>query len=425
MGIENSASDWFKMAGIVIIVVGIIISTSGTVTWASSFEWMKSLGIAIGLALVIRWGMFEPYRIPSESMDPTLYGNPGVLQGDRVFVNKWAYGLRVPFMNKRLWYGQEPQRWDIVVFKSVEENATHGTLVKRLVGMPGERIHIADGKVHVNGEALDLPPSMPDIYYTSPQNSSSMRYGILPQDEFSLVPEGHYLLLGDNSANSRDGRVFGWVPNEHFVGRVSCIAWPVSRWRDFTGFTGTWWWKTIVGLLGVSIIVRLFIGRSWAVRAAHGRGVDHLFIAFTPFGLRLPMTQAWITRWGAPKRGDVIFYAPAVKDAHAGVHLVGRIAGLPGEKISFEKGILTADNQPIDHAPLALAAAALQSEESASGKKKREAYKIPQGEYFVLAHDPADEGALDSRELGGVPEANIQGMVKAVWWPLWRIRKVH
>jgi hypothetical protein len=80
----------------------------------------------------------------------------------------------------------------------------------------------------------------------------------------------------------------------------------------------------------------------------------------------------------------------------------------------------------VDHPSLARAAAALQeSGDNPGGRKKREVYKVPEGEYFILADDPADAGALDSREMGGVPGQGIHGVVKAVWWPLWRVRKLH
>jgi len=278
----------------------------------------------IVLILGIRWLLFESYRIPTGSMEPTLHGDPRFLRGDRVAVNKLIYGPRVPFMNKRIFKLAEPSRWDIVVFKTVEKNAVHKTLIKRVVGLPGERIHIAEGKIWVNGAPVEPPEALRDLlHYTTTlaqdegqvkqfvlqvakQNVRSkllnpdnftvqdlyqqlgtireglgsrdpaaltsgevdallgaltpvswdivhqlfamhqellypLRYGILPDDEYSLVPENHYLVCGDNSADSADGRCFGWLPNDNILGRAYCIMWPISRWRDLTGFSRTWW----------------------------------------------------------------------------------------------------------------------------------------------------------------------------------------
>jgi len=284
----------------------------------------------IGLVLVFRWLIMEPYSIPTGSMEPTLHGDPRLLRGDRIAVNKLVYGPRVPFMQKRLFRLWEPRRWDIVVFHSPDPNAAHPTLVKRVVGLPGERIHIADGKIHVNGLAVEPPPELRSVLnYTTqlkrsredvqafilqlirrsdafpamlnPANQGvqdlmkelnaireqlngrgtdtlsqaeiddllkglsplslyiveellgleqaaqfPLRYGVRTEDEYAVVPPGCYLVLGDNSGDSVDGRYFGWLPNDNIYGRVVCTWWPVDRWRDFTGFSKTWWGKGIL-----------------------------------------------------------------------------------------------------------------------------------------------------------------------------------
>ena len=261
----TSGFDWMQMGGILLVVVGVMIALSGDLTKTAILDWARSLGYALALALLIRWPIAEPYRIPSDSMYPTLDGAEGFGAGDRVFVNKWIYGVRVPFMNARLWYGQPPQRWDIVVFKAVEEDAQHPTLVKRIVGMPGERLHIMNGRVwrffkpedsiptpeeasdydwdearnlNVPGQSekwtfvpLHIPDSLPkDQRYIAPDPLMyGAHYAIDLDDEHSYIPQGHYLMMGDNSANSRDGRYWGWVPNENMVGRVASIWWPPKR----------------------------------------------------------------------------------------------------------------------------------------------------------------------------------------------------
>ena len=149
-------------------------------------------------------------------------------------------------MNKRIWHGQKPQRWDIVVFKTIEENAQHGTLVKRVVGLPGERVEIKAteedverarlqgrrplyGTLFINGEKVAIPDFMPDVPGYTIATHPGMCYGVRPEEEFAVVPEGHYLVLGDNSANSRDGRYFGWLPEDHIVGRVASVWWPPQQ----------------------------------------------------------------------------------------------------------------------------------------------------------------------------------------------------
>lgn len=222
--VRPTGTEWMWYAGLVMAVCGAVVWLTAGMGKTQLFEWSRSALLALGLALVIRWAVAEPYRIPSGSMETTLHGDPGFGKGDRVFVNKWVYGIRVPFMNKRLYEGHPPRRWDIVVFKTVEKDAIHKTLVKRIVGMPGERIQIKGGRVYADGVPLEPPPSMPEkMYYTSPLDGI---YGVQPADEFSVVPEGHYLVLGDNSAQSRDGRYFGWLPRNNIVGRVAAIWWP-------------------------------------------------------------------------------------------------------------------------------------------------------------------------------------------------------
>ena len=163
-----TAGDTTTYAGMGLIIAGMASSYLSGLPRDKAIEWVKSAVFALMLALTIRWAVAEPYRIPSGSMEPTLHGDESPLKGDRVFVNKWVYGLRWPFLNSRIFEGWAPQRWDIVVFKTVEPDAIHPTLVKRIVGLPGEHINIHDGKVFVNGEALEIPDFMPDnMYYTS------------------------------------------------------------------------------------------------------------------------------------------------------------------------------------------------------------------------------------------------------------------
>lgn len=423
-----SGPPWLRTAGLVLIVSGGVFWFLSGLPREQAIEWIKSGLFALCLALLIRWPIAEPYRIPSGSMEPTLIGDERIGRGDRVFVNKWIYGVRYPFLNKRIWYGAPPQRWDIVVFKTVEKNAEHPTLVKRIVGMPGEHIQIRDGKVYADGIALELPVTMSqDIRYTT-----MSQYGVRPEEEFSRVPEGHYLVLGDNSANSRDGRFFGWLPNEHIVGRVSCIWWPPAHWRDFTGFSQTWWWRATVAVLAFLLAVRLFIGRSWAVAGPCGKGTDHRFVSFLAYGLHIPFTRRLLLRWAHPRRGDLVLYEPG--EGHSDtipndVLLMGQIAGLPGETIAINEGTLLVEGEVID-GPEALTQNRFVSKhpEALYGRSKTKNYsKVPEGHYFILSDAPGeetDEAVFDSRIAGWVPERNLMGRATLVWWPPHRWRRI-
>jgi len=436
-----------KKAGLGAALIATVVAITGGFSKENGLEWVKSGVLAIGLALLIRWPVGEPFRIPSGSMEPTLHGDPKLLHGDRVWVNKFVYGIRWPlndiripftkinirYAKERIFRCREPQRWDIVVFKSAEDGAKFNTLIKRVVGLPGERVHIADGRVHINGEPLELPEGMPDVYYTAPYsfgNYSNMKYGILEDDLHAVVPENHYLLLGDNSAQSRDGRVWGWMPNERIVGRAACIWWPPSRWRDFTGFSKTWWWRGILTVLGLLLVVRLFFGRSWrVVPMAAGEEAKplHLFINRLAFGLPIPFTKYRLIPGRAPKRGELVLYhCPHNEQGHEGI-LLGRVAGLAGERVLIDGGRLHIEGAPVDDPPV-LAQAVYQGDEATGpfGRSKgRPHSQVPGGHCFVL-HDPEwSDGTLDSRTLGWVPSTALIGVASAVWWPVARRRRVR
>jgi hypothetical protein len=88
-----------------------------------------------------------------------------------------------------------------------------------------------------------------------------MRYGLRPEPEFSVVPPGHYFCLGDNSGESLDGRVYGWVPEENLFGRAAGVWWPIAHRRDFTGFTHTWWGKLLIFGIPAAFVLYELIAR--------------------------------------------------------------------------------------------------------------------------------------------------------------------
>jgi signal peptidase I len=160
-------------------------------------EFLVILAVAFVLVFgFVRPFVLEAFRIPSESMVPTL------LVGDRVFVNKFIYRFT------------EPERGDVVVFESV--NGGEEDLIKRVVGVAGDEVEVRNGTLLVNGEAREEPYLNRNL----PFNDS---YGP------SEVPEGHVFVMGDNRANSADSRVFGPLPIENIEGEAFVRFWPVPK----------------------------------------------------------------------------------------------------------------------------------------------------------------------------------------------------
>ncbi|HUW62852.1 MAG TPA: signal peptidase I [Candidatus Bathyarchaeia archaeon] len=144
-------------------VLRLVEAVVGPLTVRNALSW-AFLGLAV---LTVWWLLFQPFVIPTQSMYPTLNGDERFLRGDRIFVNKLIYGPRIPFTSTRLRRFKDPERWDIVVFRPVEEDSPHPVLIKRIVGLPGERIEIKDGAVWANGRRLEPPEELRDVlHYT-------------------------------------------------------------------------------------------------------------------------------------------------------------------------------------------------------------------------------------------------------------------
>ena len=221
-------------------------------TWAQA---LSSLFFAVFFILGIRWALWEPYVIPSGSMIPTL------LVHDHILVNKFAYGLRVPFTNEWLMHYRSPQRGDVIVFKSVDQDDVF--LVKRVIGLAGDQLRVsAHGQLSINGKAVPRTAmaafaknkilnqwhsdeghrldrdeffdenldgrSHPVLQEPKPQAEQ------LPEPEAEqepkpeaeqlyVVPPNSIFMMGDNRDNSADSRVWGALPVDRVLGRVSII----------------------------------------------------------------------------------------------------------------------------------------------------------------------------------------------------------
>ncbi|MBU1895132.1 MAG: signal peptidase I, partial [Candidatus Omnitrophica bacterium] len=160
-------------------------------TWIYLWEeWAKPILVAVLLALLIRTFIAQPFKIPSSSMYPTLK------IGDRIFVNKFIYGAKVPFTGIKLPKLRDPKLGDIVVFLSPIEKKKY--LVKRYIAGEGDTIRITDGELFINGKAIQGSPFNKFFYYGRGE------FGV--ENKVITVPEGSFYALGDNSANSLDSR---------------------------------------------------------------------------------------------------------------------------------------------------------------------------------------------------------------------------
>jgi signal peptidase I len=206
-------------------------------------DWTAGLFPVILAVFVLRSFLFEPFKIPSGSMIPTL------LVGDLILVNKFTYGLRLPVANTKITEGTAPQRGDVMVFRYPPKPSLD--YIKRVIGVPGDEVAYLNKKLTINGKPVDKAP-MTDFF-----DEDAMRYSrqfqetidnrtfrvlndedrpafIPGVDDFSFkqncrysvegvvckVPDGHYFMMGDNRDNSLDSRYWGFVPDRNIVGKA-------------------------------------------------------------------------------------------------------------------------------------------------------------------------------------------------------------
>ena len=214
-------------------------------------DWTAGLFPVILAVFVLRSFLFEPFKIPSGSMIPTL------LVGDLILVNKYTYGLRLPVLNTRLTAGTPPARGDVMVFRYPPKPSLD--YIKRVVGVPGDEVAYLNKKLTINGQPVSKS-AVPDFFDEDAMRYfkqfeevlGSKRHRLLNDDErpafipgaedftfkqncrYSVegvvckVPEGHYFMMGDNRDNSLDSRYWGFVPDRNIVGRAFLV------WMNFS-----------------------------------------------------------------------------------------------------------------------------------------------------------------------------------------------
>ncbi len=199
--------------------------TLGKPPWYVDFS--RSFFPVILAVLVLRSFIVEPFRIPSGSMMPTL------LAGDFILVNKFAYGLRLPVLDTKIVSIGEPQRGDVVVFRYPEDPSV--AFIKRIVGLPGDRLEYRDKELFVNGaleQQSERPAGDVDVvpgYEVRQEALGDITHDILVRNGDNgmaweyVVPEGHYFVMGDNRDNSRDSRFWGPLPEQNLIGKAFLI----------------------------------------------------------------------------------------------------------------------------------------------------------------------------------------------------------
>jgi signal peptidase I len=181
---------------------------------------IEAILLAIVFALIIRTCIVQPFKIPSGSMEDTL------LVGDYLFVNKFIYGIRVPFTDFRLPELKTPEQGDVIVFKYPEDRSKD--YIKRVIGLPGDEIQIRDKHVYINGTLYKNPHEIHKDPRVIPGESNV-------RDNFGpiRVPANSYFVMGDNRDNSNDSRFWGFVPESDLVGRalLKWWSWDKDKWR--------------------------------------------------------------------------------------------------------------------------------------------------------------------------------------------------
>lgn len=188
-------------------------------------EWAESIAIALILALIVRTFVVQAFKIPSSSMEDTL------LIGDHLLVNKFIYGTAIPFTNIKVLPLRNPQRGDIIVFEYPEDREesffNRRDFIKRIIGLPGERVKMVNQVVHINNEPYTIPQ---EVHKEKGINKSMLDARLFDFDEL-VVPEGHYFVMGDNRDRSSDSRYWGYVPEENIKGKAFILYWSWDKGR--------------------------------------------------------------------------------------------------------------------------------------------------------------------------------------------------
>lgn len=225
-------------------------------TW---IEYSGSFFPVIALVFFLRSFLYEPFKIPSTSMVPTL------LVGDLILVNKFTYGVRLPVLNKKIIDVGDPQRGDVMVFKYPKDMTQD--YIKRVIGVPGDKITYENKRLTVNDKPVEYTPmddyleeeglqydqqfmeKLPNVPHRILNIKSRRTIDLGAVDNFPnreacvysyekftcIVPEGNYFMMGDNRDNSADSRYWGFVPNKNIVGKAFFVWMNLGNWKRIGG----------------------------------------------------------------------------------------------------------------------------------------------------------------------------------------------
>lgn len=206
-------------------------------------EFSRSFFPVVFAVLFLRSFLVEPFRIPSGSMLPTLFA------GDFILVNKFTYGIRLPVLHGKVFALGEPARGDVVVFRWPPDPSKD--FIKRVVGLPGDRIVYRDRQLFINDQPISYlsegeftDPRAPEVYgaLSLQEDLQTARHRVLhmdlrpARDADVTVPAGHYFVMGDNRDGSDDSRRWGFVPEENLVGRAFFIWMSWDSFRHLPAF---------------------------------------------------------------------------------------------------------------------------------------------------------------------------------------------
>lgn len=189
-------------------------------------DWLQPLLLIMAIILPFRSAIADWYEVPSGSMKPTI------VEGDRIFVDKLAYDLKLPFTTLHLAHWADPARGDIVVFYAPDDGMR---LVKRVIGVPGDVVELRADRLYVNGVPAVYRNAMPAPTadeITAEESVGPRRHAVMFLPDVAAyrtfgavrVPPGKYFMMGDNRDNSRDSRYFGFVPRAAIVGRATRVV---------------------------------------------------------------------------------------------------------------------------------------------------------------------------------------------------------
>ncbi len=199
-------------------------------------EYSRSFFPVLIFVLLIRSFIFEPFRIPSGSMKPTL------VVGDFIFVKKFSYGLRLPVSETKIIETGEPKRGDVVVFRLPSDPRIN--YIKRVIGLPGDEVSYERQRLTVNGVTMDISPNG-EVFDHAPIYVEDLDGrvhqtlihdpGHSKMDGVYVVPDGQYFVMGDNRDRSKDSRYIGTIPEEYLVGEavrvwMHFVPWNLPNW---------------------------------------------------------------------------------------------------------------------------------------------------------------------------------------------------